>query len=328
MSFLELEAAARLPESQLLRLKGLIEWEGLRSVLGKLGRSGYGPQGYDPLQLVKALILQSWHHLSDPGLEEALKVRLDFMAFTGFFDKVPDETTFCRFRNLLTIQGVWEKVFAFVTHQLMRQGLAVEATQGAVIDATIIESAARPRKEIQGIVVDREEDGLEVIVGEERLSVDPDARWVKKGKRSYYGYKGFVVASVEDGMIHRVHVTPAHTSEVRTLGEAVGSLKTKRLYGDKGYASKENRDYLKAQGIKDGLMHKAVRNKPLTRWQKVFNRLISRRRYIVEQAFGTLKRRFHFARASYMTLAKVEAQLLLKATAFNLLKGLRRAYCV
>ena len=60
--------------------------------------SGYGPQGYPPLSLFKALILQAWHSLSDPGLEEALRVRLDFMTFTGFDMDIPDETTFCRFR--------------------------------------------------------------------------------------------------------------------------------------------------------------------------------------------------------------------------------------
>lgn len=327
MSFLKAEASVRIKDSQLVRLKDLIDWRALKSVLGKLGRSGYGPRGYDPIRLVKALILQSWHNLSDPGLEEALKVRLDFMVFTGFFDAVPDETTFCRFRNLLTAQGLWGKILRCVTDQLIAEGLSVEAALGAVIDATIIESAARPRRESKGIVVDREEDVAEVIVGEECSSVDPDAAWVKKGKKSSYGYKGFAVTGSKDGMIHHVHVTPANRSEVREMQEVVKDLKTERLYGDKGYASRDNRTFLETQGIKDGLMRKASRNKPLTRWEKKFNRLISKTRYIVEQAFGTLKRRFQFRRASYMTREKVEAQLQLKAISFNLLKGLRRAYC-
>ncbi|WP_236870681.1 transposase, partial [Candidatus Bandiella numerosa] len=42
--------------------------------------------------------------------------------------------------------------------------------------------------------------------------------------------------------------------------------------------------------IKNGLMEKAKKNKPLTHWQKLFNRLISKSRYKVEQGFGTLKR--------------------------------------
>lgn len=55
--------------------------------------------------MFKALLLQSWHSLSDPELEEALRVRIDFMLFTGMGieNEVPDETTICRFRNKLDL---------------------------------------------------------------------------------------------------------------------------------------------------------------------------------------------------------------------------------
>jgi len=51
--------------------------------------------------------------------------------------------------------------------------------------------------------------------------------------------------------------------------------------------------------------------------------LVSQKRHLVEQAFGTLKRRFQFERASYFTVAKVHGQMTLKAIAFNLLKAVR-----
>ncbi|MBX9702721.1 MAG: transposase [Alphaproteobacteria bacterium] len=69
------------------------------------------------LQLLKALILQACHNLSDEGLEKALRVRLDFMAITGFVD-VPDHTTFCRFRNLLTELKLWDGLLREVNRQL------------------------------------------------------------------------------------------------------------------------------------------------------------------------------------------------------------------
>jgi IS5 family transposase len=78
--------------------------------------------------------------------------------------------------------------------------------------------------------------------------------------------------------------------------------------------------------MKNGIMVKAVKGKPLTRWQKRFNKLISKKRYIVEQAFGTLKRRFQFHRASYFTTVKVHTQMILKSIAFNLLKALRQVH--
>ena len=68
-------------------------------------------------------------------------------------------------------------------------------------------------------------------------------------------------------------------------------------------------------------MHKAHRNKPLTKRQKLANRLISKKRFIIERCFGTLKRIFGMDRASYFGTVKVNAQLLLKAVCMNCLKA-------
>jgi IS5 family transposase len=120
-------------------------------------------------------------------------------------------------------------------------------------------------------------------------------------------------------------VTPAHISEMIEFKTVIKDRKDKRIYGDKGYASRRNKESLRDKGIKNGLMEKAKKNKPLTHWQKKFNHLISKIRYRVEQSFGTLKRRFHFAGAFYFTTAKVHGQMTLKAMAFNLLKGLNKS---
>jgi transposase, IS5 family len=68
-------------------------------------------------------------------------------------------------------------------------------------------------------------------------------------------------------------------------------------------------------------MHKAARNHPLTEGQKEAKKFISKVRYIIEQDFGILKRRFDFTRASYMSKQKVETQFRLKAICLNLLKA-------
>jgi IS5 family transposase len=129
----------------------------------------------------------------------------------------------------------------------------------------------------------------------------------------------------EDGYINQAKVTPANCSEVCELDSMICEDKPRRVYADKGYASLENRQLLKGRKIRDGIMEKGVRNKALSYWQRLKNRLISKRRFIVEQSFGTLKRRFNFQRATYIRREKVEAQFILKAICFNLLKAINKA---
>ena len=96
------------------------------------------------------------------------------------------------------------------------------------------------------------------------------------------------------------------------------------VYADKGYDSKENRQHLKEHRLLDGIMRKAHRNRPLTEAQTKRNRYLSKTRYVVEQSFGTLHRKFRYARAAYFGLLKVSAQSHLKAMCLNLLKAANR----
>lgn len=328
MSFFQLGAEDRLKNNQLMALHRLLNWSRIEHLLSHIHKRdwtrGGGPQPYPPVQMFKALILAHWHQLSDRELIESLKVRLDFMVFTGFDlgDELPDDSTICRFRNRLSDLGLDKELFNEINQQLAGHGLQILEAPTAVVDATVVESACRPKRCIE-VSDDREEaqadSGDQARVVE---SSDPDARWLKKGNRFHFGYKGFVTVEGKHGFIRGVHVTPANRSEVKELVAAVhnaGSLES--LFADKGYASQDNRDFLTACGIVDGIMYKASANHPLTDIEKQTNRLISRIRYKVEQCFGTLKRRFGFTRSRYRTTEKVESEFYWKAICFNLLKA-------
>ena len=63
------------------------------------------------------------------------------MMFTGFElleDKIPDETTLCRFRNRLIEKRLDKKLFKEINFQLESLGLKVKNSSGAILDATII----------------------------------------------------------------------------------------------------------------------------------------------------------------------------------------------
>ena len=81
----------------------------------------------------------------------------------------------------------------------------LKAATGAVIDATLIESAARPTKMI---TVETDQDGQAITFDDgsslgvsctEKTSVDDDARWVKKGKKSHYGDCSYVTVEETEG---------------------------------------------------------------------------------------------------------------------------------
>lgn len=59
-----------------------------------------------------------------------------------------------------------------------------------------------------------DEETKELSISE---SADSDARWLKKGKKTFFGYKGFVATDSDDGFINLVKVESANVAEVNQL---------------------------------------------------------------------------------------------------------------
>lgn len=312
----------------------MIDWRRVDNLLRRgLGRTDditVGAKAYPALQMLKILLLQQWYGLSDQEAEWAMLDRISFIRFVGLSleESVPDHTTICRFRNALIEKKLLQRLLDEINTQMEKQGKLVK--KGVAVDASIISSAARPRKvvDIESVVCDREE-GESSCPDQTTVSVsyshDRDASWTKKGKKYHYGYKGHTSVDVDSGLILSSHATPANysdTGELEVLVKGSHLPAKSRVYGDKGYTSEANRKVLKRHKCKDGIMNRACRNKPLTERERNRNRLISKRRYIVERVFGTLKQHYGMARASYVGTLKVQGELLLSALAYNLKRGL------
>ena len=164
-----------------------------------------------------------------------------------------------RFRNALVKGGVYDDLLAEVCRQIDEHGLKLKEAEAAIIDATLIESAARPRTHIEA-PKDRAE-GDTPDDPEVHFSADPDARWVKKGSKSTLGYKGFARTD-EEGFVTKVHTTPANKGESPEFATMIEGAKAGRVLADKAYASKANRASLRGKH-RDGIMRKAARNRPL-----------------------------------------------------------------
>ena len=196
---MEMDAYAR-RYSTLMRAHALIDWEGLRVRIVELYRREVsreaGQKPIDTLVMFKAVLLGQWHSLSDPKLEEALRVRSDFMHFCGLgaSDEVPDETTLRRFRNRLITSGRLAGLLAGVNTQLQRHGLLVKGVHGAVIDAPLVQPAAglKPDMSIGPGTASAPKVNEGSMPGStatitptmasygEAQSIDPDATWIKR----------------------------------------------------------------------------------------------------------------------------------------------------
>ncbi|WP_207064099.1 transposase [Motiliproteus sp. SC1-56] len=162
MSFFQMGAEERLKGNLLMSLNELIDWQRIERLLTKIHKRdwtrGGGRNPYPPIQMFKVLLLANWHQLSDQGVVDSLKVRLDFMLFSGFDlgAPLPDESTVGRFRNRLSDLGLDRELFEEISDQLERHGLQIKEASMAIVDATVIESACRPKRCIE-VADDRNE---------------------------------------------------------------------------------------------------------------------------------------------------------------------------
>jgi IS5 family transposase len=157
------------------------------------------------------------------------------------------------------------------------------------------------------------------------------ANWLKKGKEIIFGYKAHVAVDSREGFILSVLLTGANIHESNVLKELVNNLKSKgleisKLYADKGYSSKSNRNYLRENNIEDFIMHKKPKGKELSEIQKKLNELCSKVRYKIERSFGTLKSRYGLYRFRYKGINNVLYEFIMKSTCFNVVKALRMSF--
>ncbi|MCP2041975.1 IS5 family transposase [Neisseria sp. HSC-16F19] len=304
----------------LLKIQDLLDWVSIENLLSakktRYIRDNGGRPAYPLLPMFKAVLLGQWHSLSDPELERCLSTRLDFILFCRFDGlNMPDHSTLCRFRNWLAQDNTLAMLLDEINRQLADKQLKVEKAEAAVIDATIIQTAGgKQRKAI-------EVDEAGNISAETTPSKDKDARWIKKGGKFHLGYKQHTRTD-QDGYIEKIHITPANAHEVQHFEPLLDGIhEGAMVYADKGYASQDNREHLSSRKLKDGIMEKAYRGRPLSEMQKIRNACLAKIRYVVEQTFGTQHRRFCYSRASYFGLQKVAAQSHLKAICLNLLKA-------
>lgn len=309
------------------QMNQLLDWGSIRKVISQhyqKGKSATGKPSYDGLLLFKMCLLQTWYGLSDYEVEDRVNDSISFGYFCGLtIEQVaPDHSTLSRFRTAMSKAGAFDILFKEINKQLEAHQIIVKT--GAIVDASVIDTPLRPKGKTNHKVTQDREDEQEIEVNKEYSdSVDTDASWLKKRGKYHYGYKKHHVTD-EEGLVLGVVTTKASTNEIANLEEVLDSAdlpKNIPLKADKGYQSAKNVKLLKKRELKNHILKKAKKNKPLTRWEKRFNKLIGKTRFKVERTFGGIKRWFDGGVAKYRGMGKMHTQNLLEAVCYNLYRS-------
>jgi len=278
-----------------------LDWGAILKLLDGIYASLEGAASFPILCYVHILLLQQWYDLSDREAELSVEDSLSFRRFVGIplEEKVPDHTRIWAFRQELVELDLCEPLLEEINRKIEAQGLFVK--KGTLIDATIVKAAAKAPKGGDGALSD----------------VDPQAGWTKKNDVSTYGYKGHIGVDEGSDLIRTATFTSADVHDSVAFKKLVAGDE-EAVYADKAYPSEEHRAFLAEKGIKDRVMHKAARGKPLKNWQVWFNKTVAPIRAGVERIFARMKVGHGFTRARYFGLARNACRFYLLCAAMNI----------
>jgi len=279
-------------------ISGIIAWEEFRPILWDMYRDTKEEGGRphcDEILMVKMLVLQAWYGLSDYETERQAADRISFLHFLGYPEKVPDRTTLWLFRERLTKKGKIHLIWEELQRQLDDKGYRIK--RGTIQDATIISADPGHAK-------------ADKARGDEaKTRRSRDGTWMKKGKKSEFGYKLHSLMDKDYQFIRRFDTTTAsvHDSQIDL------SQKGETVYRDKGYFGTI------PFASMDKTMHRAVRGRELSEKEIRRNRAISRTRSLVERPYAVIKRVFHSGHQMVTTHLRIHVKNLFSCFCYNLL---------
>ena len=317
------------------KLDKAIDWSRVEAILMNhytVGTSGEGADAYRPLLLFKCMLLQKWFHIdSDPELENQINDRWSFKKFLHLplSKPSPDHSTFSRFRSRLSKEAM-DQINTEILHQFETQGVTIN--EGIAVDARLVKSASHPisNKEIKKLREKRNTPEGKVDKNGKPLKFcrDQDSDWVIKNDKPHYGLKEHASIDINHGFILATTLTPASVNDTNYLSYCtIFSRHTNqpinKVYADKGYAGKPNRDFLALNEIADGIMRKNSTTAKLTEYEIERNKKLSKIRYIVEQYFGISHLHDGAKQARFTDIAKNKFDAWYQQAAYNMAKGLK-----
>jgi IS5 family transposase len=293
------------------RVKALVDFEMFRPALvaavPRSDRQKGGRPAFDHVLMLKILILQAMHSLSDERTEFLIKDRLSFMRFLGLglADTVPDANTIWTFREALKKAGVVDALFRRFDAALRASGFL--AMSGQIVDATIV-AAPKQRNTLEekraikeGRVPDDWKDKPAKMAQKDR-----DARWTIKYTKARpaedgllpavdlaipaFGYKNHVAIDRAHGLIRGWTATHAAAHDGARLEEVLDRSNTASdVWADTAYRSAKNEAMLERRGFVSCIHRKKPKGKPMPERTRIANARKSKVRSAIEHVFAHQK---------------------------------------
>lgn len=295
-SAIEHQQAVAAKTTGILKLRDLIDWESFRPLMEEL--TGYatrdwsrgGKPPFDPVFMLKVLVLQKYHGLSDDATEEQIFDRTSFKNFLGLRigDELPDAKTIWDFKQRIEVDSREgsRKLFEAFGQTLENQGLV--AREGSIIDASFVDAPRQRNTRDQNQRIKNGERPGEFdenpAVGRQK---DTEARWTKKNQETHYGWKNHAKVDAKNKLIIKSETTPANVHDSQVF-EGLLDEKDNAVLADSAYHSEQHEAFLLKIDAQEFLMRKAARNHPLPAEEVERNHRVSRIRVRVEHVFARM----------------------------------------
>ena len=260
--------------------------------------SHYGGRPPKPLEIVfRTYLVQNFFTLSDEGAEDAVYDSLAVRRFVGIStneDDIPDKSTICRFRNLLTQHNIQQKIFGHLVISLTAKGLIMK--KGTIVDSTIIECSTSKRNKDK--------------------ARDADASWTKKSGGYKHGYKMHNGVDRDSGLITSNKTTTAKVHDV-TIGNDLLHGDEEEVLGDSAFLGIANhRKALTKHKYRIMKRPSTISKMPENTKEEILDKVkakvlqtaIAKIRAKIEHVYNPIKRIFGYKHTLYKGLKKNAAK--------------------
>lgn len=271
------------------------EWVDIIAPYYPNGKRGRPPMGIE--RMLRMYLLQIWFNLSDPATEDAIYDSYAMRKFTGIdflTEDVPDETTLCKFRHLLEVNGLNKLFFDAINRVMVATGHMMKG--GTIVDATIINAPSSTKNA--------------------EKARDPEMHQTKKGNEWRFGMKCHAGVDAFSGLVHTIEVTAANEHDVTVAAKLIRE-DDEVVYGDSGYLGIQKRPEVRDNTHLSGIDYR-INRRPhgLPRisdssidWERLIEHRKSSIRCKVEHVFRIIKCQFGYTKVRYRGLRKNESRL-------------------